>query len=86
MKLKARICLHGNRDLQKYYVRKDSSTAHFDVIRLALSMPTMMYAVLGHVDINGAYLKSGPIKRKIYLRPPRGLGTKRGLFWKLTKL
>lgn len=86
LKLKARICPHGNRDRLKDDVRKDSSTAQFDVIRLALSMAAGMNAVLGHVDIKGAYLQSGPIKRTIYVRPPRELGVERGTLWKLTKL
>lgn len=86
MKLKARICPHGNRDIEKDDVRKDSATAQFDTIRMALSMSTRMSAVLGHVDIKGAYLQSGPIKRTIYVRPPRELAVRRGTLWKLTKL
>lgn len=86
MKLKARICPHGNRDMLKDDVRKDASSAQFEVIRIAVSMATRMTGILGHVDIKGAYLQSGPIKRTIYVRPPRELGVKRGIFWKLTKL
>lgn len=86
MRLKARICPHGNRDIMKDEVRKDSSTAQYDVIRTALSVATTMDAVLGHVDIKGAYLQSGPIQRTIYVRPPRELGSKKGTLWKLTKL
>ena len=40
--LKARIVSHGNRDKQKDDSRKDSSTAEFDVIRLLLSVDTVL--------------------------------------------
>lgn len=69
---------HGNRDDMKDDVRKDSSTAQLDVIRLALSAATGMDEVLGHVDIQGAYLQSGLIRRTIYVRSPRELGAQRG--------
>lgn len=38
MKLKEKICRHGNRDIEKDDVRIDSATEQFDVMRLALSM------------------------------------------------
>lgn len=86
MPLKAWILPHGNRDQMNDDVRKDSSTAQFDVIRILLSMATEVGVVLGHVDIKGAYRQSGPIQRTIYVRPPRELGLKRGILWKLTRL
>lgn len=57
-------------------VRKDFGTEQFDTIRLALSMATDMGAVLGHVEIKGAYVQSGPTKRNIYVRTPRELGVR----------
>lgn len=70
MNLKARICPHGNRDVEKDYVRKDSATAQYDVILLILAIVTFLPFRLGLVDIKGAYLQSGPIRRDIYVRPP----------------
>lgn len=86
MILKARICPQGNRYNLQVDVRKYSSTAQFDAIRLALSISASMEAVLGHVDIKDAYLHRVPIKRTIFVRPPRELGVKRGTLWRLTKL
>lgn len=63
------ICPHGNRYIVKDEVRKDSAATQFDTILLALSMSKRMDAVLGHIDIQGAYLKSGPIKRTVYFGP-----------------
>lgn len=60
--------------------------AQVDVIRMELSKAAGMTAVLGHVDIKGVYLQSGPIHRKMYVRPPRELGATRGISWKLKKL
>lgn len=85
MRLKARLCPHGNRDKEKGNLRKDASVAQFDVIRLLLSLATILQFSIGCVDIKGAYLQSGAVKRRIYVRPPRQW-TKRGLLWLLTKL
>lgn len=68
-------------------VRKHSATAQFDVIRLMISMTTLLPYRLGIVDISGAYIKSGPIKWKVYVRPPKEWnGTKTGNIWELLKL
>lgn len=42
LRLKSRICLLGNRDMIKYYIRKDSATAPFSVIRLMLAVASIM--------------------------------------------
>lgn len=86
MRMKARICPHGNRDDQKDQIRKDSATAQFDVIRLLLAIVTLLPMRLGVLDISGAYMQSGPIKRDLYVRPPREWGCRRGFIWKLLKL
>lgn len=84
--LKARIVPHGNRDTEKDNIRKDSSTAQFDVIRMLLAVCSFVGLRLAMADIKGAYLQSGPIKREVFVRPPREwLGT-RGRLWKLKKL
>lgn len=68
---KARIVPRGNRDSEKDEIRKDSSTAQFDVIRILLAAVTFMGMRLALADIKGAYLQSGSIQRDIYVRPPR---------------
>lgn len=84
MRFEARIWPHGNRDDMKDDFRIDLSTAQFNVIRLALPEARGMDAELGHVDIQGDYLKSGPIRQTIYVRPLCELGAQLGTIWKLT--
>jgi len=85
-KLKARIVPHGNHDDEKDDVRKDSSNAPLHVIRLLLSLVTFFDFRIATADITGAFLQSGPIKRDIYVRPPREWRGTRGTLWKLLKL
>lgn len=89
-KLKARIIPHGNEDAEKGEIRKDSSNAQLSIIRLLLSLVTFLGFAIKTADIKGAYLQSGPIKRDIYVRPPRewyfNHRYKKGTLWKLIKL
>ena len=84
--MKARIVPHGNRDNEKDNIRKDSSTAQLFVIRLLLSLATFLGFRIACADIKGAYLQSGPIRRDIYVRPPKEHRGPRGVLWKLLKL
>lgn len=86
LRLKARLCPHGNRDKFKCDVRTDSATVQFDVIRLLLSIFVTKNFRIGYIDIKRVYLKIGPIKREIYVRPPKGIGAKRGFLWLLKKV
>lgn len=54
LRLKAGLCPHSNREKFKYDVRKDSSTAQVDVIRLLLSVTVALKFRLGCADIKGA--------------------------------
>ena len=65
--------VHGNEDVEKDIIRKDAATAHLTTIRLILSMAACYNFELGQIDIKAAYFQSGPIKRRIYVRPPREL-------------
>jgi len=85
-KLKARLVVHGNRDSEKDFIRKDSSTAQFNVIRLLFSIASLLGLRLAMADITGAYLQSGSIRRSIYVRPPAEWDGSRGRLWKLKKL
>lgn len=73
-RMKARLCPNGNRDKLRKTVRKDSASAQFDVVRMLLSLTTLFRFRLACIDIKGAYLQSGQIKRCIYVRAPRELG------------
>lgn len=85
-RLKARLCPHGNHDNEKGRIRKDSSTAQFDVVHLLITVATMLRFTLGCVDVKGAYFQSGPIMRDVFVRPPHEWKGPRGVLWKLKKL
>lgn len=84
--MQTRIFPNLNRDKMKKTVRKDSETAQFDIIRLVLSLTTVLLFKLVCVDIKGPYLQSGPISRCIYVRPPKELNLPRCILWELWKI
>lgn len=85
-RLKARLRPHGNRDQDKRTIRSDSSNVQFDVMRLLLSLATVLRFTLGCIDVKAAYLQSGLITGDLYVRPPKEYTSKRGSAWKLKKL
>lgn len=84
--MKERTCPHGNLHDQKDDVRKDSVTAQLHFIRLLLALAAILKMRLGIVDIIGADMRSGPIKRKIYERPRRECILNRVLIFNLLRL
>lgn len=86
LKLKGRIVVHGNRDDDKDLVRSDSAAADMMIVILVISLAAILGFNLATADIKGAYMQSGPIRREVYLRPPRDFYHKRGVVWKLLKL
>lgn len=85
MKLEGHIFVHGNRDADRDQVRADCAAAEMEVIRIILSIGTSVGFYFGYEDIKGVYMKSGPIKRNVYGRPPRECNRKRGIIWRLPK-
>jgi hypothetical protein len=71
-RLKCRLVPHGNRDEEKVALRKDSSTAQSSVIRLVLAIAMLHKFFVGSIDVVAAYLQSGPLPRRVFVRPPRG--------------
>lgn len=51
-------------------IRKDSAKVQFYVIIFMVTMVTFLPLRLGLVDISGAYMQSGYIRRQIFVRPP----------------
>lgn len=87
LKLEARMCPHANRNAEKDEVREDSATAQFDMLRIERSIRTLVLFQLWLADIIRAYLRSGPMPREMYVKPPGELhSTLRGNIWHLTKL
>lgn len=86
LRLNARIFPHGNRDKEKNGIRKDIAAAQFSTIRLMLRLSALLGFKVNTIDISAAYLQSGPIKRDIFVRPPKAHLGKRGVIWKLLNL
>jgi hypothetical protein len=84
-RLKCRLVPHGNRDEAKDALRKDSSTAQRSVIRLVLAIEMLHKFSGGSIDVVAAYLQSGPLPRRVFVRPPRGCA-KPGCLWRLLRL
>lgn len=49
---------HGNRDIEKYKLRKEASVASFDIICLLLRLSTILLFSIGCVDIKGAFCRA----------------------------
>lgn len=86
LRLKGRIVVHGNRDADRELVRSDSAAADMMIIRMIISLATILDFNMASADIKGAYMQSGPIRRDVYVRPPKDCHRKRGTVWKLLKL
>ena len=85
LKLKCRLVPHGNRDKDKDSIRSDSSTAQFHIIRIVLSIAAILSLKLATIDIKSAYLQGEDLPRDIYIRPPKGWGSRPKMVWKLLK-
>lgn len=85
LRLKCRLVPHGNRDKDKDSIRSDSSTAQFLCIRILLSLATLFKFYISSIDISAAYLQAGPLKRDVYMRPPKSWTTHVDEIWKLIK-
>lgn len=78
-------CTTQNGDYEKESVRKDSSNAQLDVIRILLTVGTFVGFRLGLTEIKGAYLQSGLIRREIFVAPPKEWSGPQGVLWRLRK-
>ena len=85
MKLKYRLVPHGNRDRDKEFVRKDSATAQFPIIRIVLSLAAIMSFSIASIDIKGAYLQAGQFPRDIYVKLSKGWASNARTVWKILR-
>ena len=85
LRLKCRLVPHGNKDVEKDNIRSDSSSAQFLAIRILLSLTTLFQFFISSVDFTAAYLQTGPLKRDIYMRPPRAFASSQYELWKIMK-
>lgn len=71
LKLKGRLVPHVNRDKEKSFMRNDSTTVKFPVIRALSSAAAILQFSLGKIDISGSFVQSGPFNRNTYVCLPR---------------
>jgi hypothetical protein len=83
-RLRCRLVPHGNRDKERDALRIDSQTAQSSVIGLILAIAMLHKFTVGSIDLVAAYLQSGPLLRRVFVRPPRGR-TKPGYLWRLLR-
>lgn len=78
LRLKARLVLHGNRDKDRFKVRRDSASAELFIVRLILSLASFLGFTIATADVKGAYMQSGDITRDIFVRTFDPICTPRG--------
>ena len=70
LKLKSRLCVHGNKDAERDSLRTDAAVVSHMGFILVYSMACIMGMVIAKADIRGAYTQSGKAKRDVYVEPP----------------
>ena len=83
-KLKARLCMRGDREQNIGEIRADSPTAHKDSLKLALAIAANENFELFSGDIKSAFLQGKSLERKVFVLPPPEAEQK-GKLWLLKK-
>lgn len=86
LRLKARLVLHGNRDKDRFKVRRDSASAELFIVRVLLSISAILGFKIATADVKGAYMQSGGISRDIFVSTFKPIEARRGQLWKLLRL
>ena len=81
--IKARLVARGYEDEDNDIVRSDSPTVSREGIRFTLAIITTNSWDIKSMDISTAFLQGRPIKRTIYIKPPKEAKTKK--IWHLRK-
>ena len=69
-KLKARLCMRGDREKEKHFIRADSPTAHKDSLKLALAIAANEKFDIISGDIKSAFLQGRSLPREVFVVPP----------------
>ena len=83
-KLKARLCMRGDREKEKHFIRADSPTAHKDSLKLALAIAANEKFDIISGDIKSAFLQGRSLPREVFVVPPVEAKEK-GKLWLLKK-
>ena len=67
---KARLCVRGDLEKGKEYIRSDSPTASKESLKLALILAANEGFEAKSIDVKSAYLQGCQLERKIYVQPP----------------
>ena len=79
---KARMCVRGDREIGKEYIRADSPTAAKESLKLALIVAANEGFKIKSGDIKSAYLQGAKIDRDIFVKPPPEANAE-GKLWRL---
>ena len=82
--VKARMCIRGDLEKNKEYVRADSPSAGKETLRLALMIAANEGFSVKGADIKSAYLQGQELDRQIFVRPPPEADAE-GKLWLLKK-
>ncbi len=80
--LKARLCVHGNRDDEKGSLRTDAAVVSHNAFRLLYSTAVCAGMILGKAYIRGACTQSGVRQSDLYVRTSGEMNL-RGEMWLL---
>ena len=80
--LAARIVPWGHRDNDRDDLRSDSPCVNLEIFRLVLSISAEYKWTIAQMDIKTAYLQAQGFNRQIFVRPPKEVKDRSGL-WKL---
>ena len=81
--IKSRLCVRGNLEKSSNVMQTYAPTASREILMACLSVMTNSKWRLQSMDVEKAFLQSGPIDRLVFVRPPKGAGTSPNIVWKL---
>ena len=80
--VRARTAPHGKKGDEKYFLKTDSQTCPPVVIRIPLSIGSILKLCLAKIDVKSAFLQKGTAMRDVYVVPPRECSS-RSVYWLL---
>jgi len=83
-KVKARLVVRGDQDMNEEYTPCDSPTVDRTTVKLLLAVAASMEWSLRSVDISAAFLQGREIDRTIFVQPPPEVAQP-GIVWQLKK-
>ena len=83
-RFKARLCMRGDKELDKELIRSDSPTVAKESIKIALTIAANEKFKIKCGDIKSAYLQGNDMDREIFVKPPEEAKAGNNL-WQLVK-